>query len=82
MNQFDLDLELEQFVKAAEKNCHKFKQTNIEWSPYAGVWLHQQLLLACIQQYLSGKTRDPRNLIHNCRRCGVSDPWLITQDEF
>jgi hypothetical protein len=61
MNKFDL--ELEQFMKAAEKDCCKYKQTDIAWSWYSGVWLHQQWLLACIQRYLSGKTGDPRNLI-------------------
>ena len=40
MNQFDLDLELEQFMKVAKKDCHKFKQKDIVWPPYAGVWLH------------------------------------------
>jgi hypothetical protein len=79
MNKFDL--ELEQFMKAAEKDCHKYKRANIEWSPYSGVWLHQWWLLACIQRYLSGKTRDPRNLIQDCRKRGVTDPRLITQDE-
>jgi hypothetical protein len=61
MNKFDL--ELEQFMKVAEKDCHKYKRTDIEWSPYSGVWLHRWWLLACIQRYLSGKTGDPRNLI-------------------
>jgi hypothetical protein len=78
MNKFDL--ELEQFMKVAEKDCHKYKRTNIEWSPYFGVWLHQRWLLTCIQRYLSGKTRDPRNLIQDCRKRGVTDPRLITQD--
>jgi hypothetical protein len=32
-----VDLELEQFMKTAEKDSHKFKRNNIEWSPYVGV---------------------------------------------
>jgi hypothetical protein len=36
-----IDLELEQCMKSSEQNCHKYKRMHIEWSPYAGVWLHQ-----------------------------------------
>jgi hypothetical protein len=36
-----IDLELEQYMKSSEQNCHKYKRTHIKWSPYAGVWLHQ-----------------------------------------
>jgi hypothetical protein len=36
-----IDLELEQFMKSSEQNCHKYKMRHIKWSPYAGVWLHQ-----------------------------------------
>jgi hypothetical protein len=28
-----VDLELEQFMKSAEKDSHKFECNNIEWSP-------------------------------------------------
>jgi hypothetical protein len=35
-----VDSELEQFMKSAKHKCHKYKRTHIEWSPYAGVWLH------------------------------------------
>jgi hypothetical protein len=79
LNKFDL--ELEQFMKASKKDCHKYKQTNIEWSPYSGEWLQQQWLLSRIQRYLSGLTSDPRNLVQDCRRCGVTDLRTITQEE-
>ncbi len=69
-----LDLELEQFMKVSEQGCHKHVRDNIEWSPYSGVWLNQQWLLARIQQFLQGKTRDPRNLFQECRKQGVKDP--------
>ncbi len=35
-----VDLELEQFMKSAEADSHKYKRNNIEWSPYASVWIH------------------------------------------
>ncbi len=41
----NVDLELEQFINAAERNSHKFKCTRIEWSPHAGVWIHWNWLL-------------------------------------
>jgi hypothetical protein len=34
-----------------------------------------------MQNYLAGKTRDPRNLIKACRKQGVKDPRHITQVE-
>jgi hypothetical protein len=73
-----VDLELEQFMKASEQGCHKHVRDNIEWYPYSGVWLHRQWLLARIQQYWQGKTRDPRNLFRECRKQGVKDPRHIT----
>jgi hypothetical protein len=76
-----IDSELEQFMKSAEHKCHKYKRTHIEWSPYAGVWLHRQWLLVRVERYLSGKTQDPRNLIQECRRRGVKEPRKITRDE-
>jgi hypothetical protein len=38
-----IDLELEQYMKSSEQNCHKYKRMHIEWSPYAGVWLRKGL---------------------------------------
>jgi hypothetical protein len=61
LNKFDH--ELEQFMKASKKDCHKYKRTNIEWSPYSGKWLQRRWLLSRIQWYLSGLTSNPRNLI-------------------
>jgi hypothetical protein len=51
-----VDLELEQFMKLAEADSHKYKRNNIKWSPYASVWIHQQWLLAWVQTFLLGKT--------------------------
>jgi hypothetical protein len=76
-----IDLELEQYMKSSEQNGHKYKRMHIEWSPYAGVWLHQRWLLVRVEQYLSGKTRDTRNLFRECRRRGVKDPRQTTRDE-
>ncbi len=76
-----VDLELKQFMKVSEQGCHKHIRNNIEWSPYSGVCLHRRWLLARIQQYLQGKTKDPRNLFRECRKQGVKDPCNITQDK-
>jgi hypothetical protein len=40
-----VDLELKQFMKSAEGDSLKFRQNSIEWSPYAGMWIHQRWLL-------------------------------------
>jgi hypothetical protein len=68
-----VDLELEQFMKSAERDCHKYKRDNLEWSPLASVWIHRRWLLKRVQTYMSGNTRDPRNLFRECRKRGVKD---------
>ena len=68
-------------MKSSERDCHKYKRTDIEWSPQAGVWIQRRWLLTRIQRFLLGLTRDPRNLIRDCRRRGVTDPWCITPEE-
>jgi hypothetical protein len=35
-----VDLKLEQFMKSSKHTSHKFKRTEIEWSPYVGEWIH------------------------------------------
>ncbi len=61
-----VDLELEHFIKSAECNCHKYKQENIKWSLYAGVWICWWWLLASVKKYLHGEIRNLRNLIQEC----------------
>ncbi len=69
-----VDLELEQFMKSSEQGCHKYKWNNIEWSLYVGVWILRRWLLSRVQTFMSGKTRDPRNLFHDCWLKGMKDP--------
>ena len=69
-----VDLELEQFMKLSEIECHKYKRNNIEWSPEVGVWIHRRGLLGRVRTFFEGKTRDPRNLFRECSRGGVKDP--------
>jgi hypothetical protein len=76
-----VDLELKQFMKSSKQTCHKFIQANIEWSPQAGVWIHRRWLLAHVQNYLAGKTRDPRNLFKACKKRGVTNPCQITHNK-
>jgi hypothetical protein len=76
-----VDLELEQFMKSSEKACHKINRNNIEWSPQAMVWIHRRWLLKRVQRYLDNKTRDPRNLIRDCLRRGVTNPLIITPEQ-
>ena len=76
-----VDLELEQFMKSTEHGCHKYKRNDIEWSPFAGVWIHRRWLLARVHKYQMGKVRDPCNLIGDCRLQGIMHLQLITMDE-
>jgi hypothetical protein len=74
-------LELEQFMKSSEHSCHKYTRDNIDWSPQTGVWIYWRWLLACVQNFLAGKTRDPRNLFKACKKRGVTDPCQITHNK-
>ena len=76
-----VDQELEEFMKSSKKGCHKYREDHIKWTPLAGVWIHQRWLLIRVQAYPTGKTRDPRKLFTACRKRGVKDPHLITEDE-
>jgi hypothetical protein len=76
-----VDLELEEFMKSSEKDWHKINMNDIEWSPYAKVWIHRRWLLKRVERYLDKKTQDPRNLIQDCLRRGVKSPLSITRDE-
>jgi hypothetical protein len=75
------DMELEQFMKLVEMDCHKYKRNNIEWSLYSSVWIHQRWLLKWVQTFLSSKTCDPHNLFCECSTQGMKDPRLINRDE-
>jgi hypothetical protein len=76
-----VDLELEQFMKSAEQGCHKYKRNNIEWSLYTGMWILRQWLLSRVLTFMSGKTRDPRNLFCDCQLKSMKDPCPIMVDE-
>jgi hypothetical protein len=76
-----VDLELEQFMRSSEIECHKYKRNNIEWSPEVGVWIHRRWLLVRVRTFLEVKTRDPRNLFQKCSRRGVKDPRQLTFDK-
>ncbi len=76
-----IDSKMEQFMKSAERDSHKFKRNNIEWSPITRVWLRQRWLLQRVQKFKAGRIRDPRNLFCECARRGIKDPRQITPDE-
>ncbi len=77
----NINKEMEQFMKLAERDSHKFKQNSIEWSPITRVWLRQRWLLQGMQKYIAGRVRDPRNLFRECALRGIKDPRQITMDE-
>ncbi len=68
-------------MKSAEQGCHKYKRNNIERSLYVGMWILRRWLLSRVLTFMSGKTRDPRNLFYDSWLKGVKDPYLITVDK-
>ena len=45
-----INKEMEQFMKSAERDSHKIKQNNLEWSPITRVWIHQRRLIQRIKK--------------------------------
>jgi hypothetical protein len=77
-----VDKELEDFMKAAEKDCHKYIGGHIKWCPETGVWTKHHWLLGWVQVFLNGgRVRDPKNLFADCRKHGIRDPRQIIQDK-
>jgi hypothetical protein len=76
-----VDLELKDFMKSLERGNHKYKMNNIEWSPYAQVWIHRRWLLKRVHKYLLGKTKDLRNLICDCHLRKVKSQLKIIINE-
>ena len=76
-----IDKEMEQFMKSAERDSHKFKQNNIEWSPITRVWLCQCWFLQRVQKYKASRIRDPINLFRECTLRGIKDLHQIISDE-
>ena len=76
-----IDLEMEQFMKSAERESHKIKRSIIEWSPYTRVWVRRRWLLQRVRKFMAGDIRDPRNLFRECHSRGVKDPHQIRHDE-
>jgi hypothetical protein len=76
-----INKEMEQFMKSAERDSHKLKRNNIEWSPITRVWLRRRWLLQRVENYKAGRIRDPRNLFRECALRGIKDPSQITPEE-
>ena len=68
-------------MKASEENCRKFKMNHLEWSPKVGVWIRRKRLLQRVGHFLEGRIPDPRNLLRDCKKRGISDQHLITREE-
>jgi hypothetical protein len=49
-----IDKELEEFMKAFEKECHKYVGGRIEWCLETGVWMKRCWLLGQVQDFLNG----------------------------
>ena len=68
-------------MRASEKQCRKFKQTHIEWSPEVGIWICRRRILERIGRLLDGKVPDARNLVRACSSKGISDPRSMTRKQ-
>ena len=74
------DDELTDYMQDVEDKCHKFKQNHVDWSPKYGVWNRRQRLLLWVEKYLDGKVPDSRNLIWDCMKKKICNPWLMTKE--
>jgi hypothetical protein len=70
-----------QLMLHSENEVSKFMMGHIEWSPTIGIWLSRRWLLKRVQQWMQGNgTPDPRNLIRDCYRLNIPDPWTVSYD--
>ena len=69
-------------MKSEENQYRSFKQDHIEWSPIVGVWIRRRWLhLGRVHKYLDTPSADPRNMIRDCKKHGITNLQQITQDD-
>jgi hypothetical protein len=73
------DTKLIQYKLHSEKNCTKYKNSHIEWSPEVGLWLSCWWLLARVRKFVLGLgPPDPWNLVRDCLCSHLFDPRMIS----
>ncbi len=64
-----LDWEGEQYMKHAEKKCHRIKSGRIPFSPEASLWIRQCQVYRSLLRWHAGKIRNRGNLKCTTQRC-------------
>jgi hypothetical protein len=73
------DGKLMQFMLHSKFFCSKFTMGHIKWSPTVGLWLSRQWLLHRVLLWMIGDDLpDPRNMIRDCLKLNLPDPWTLT----
>ena len=68
------DKEVTQLMLGSEKQCNKFRDGTIEFSPVVGIWIRRLQAYHWIEQYHTGKVKHAGNLCRTCRKLGISSP--------
>jgi hypothetical protein len=76
-----LNQEGEQYMKHAEKKCHRIKSRRIPFSPEASLWIRQCQVYCSLLRWHAGKIRNRGNLKHTSRRCQIEAPFFLSVEE-
>ena len=61
-----------------QKQCNKFIDGTIEFSPLVGLWTSRQKSYKWVERHKQGIVNDPQNLFRACNRHGMPQPRNLT----
>jgi hypothetical protein len=71
-------MEVMQLMLASKKQCSKFCDGSIEFSPITGIWIHCLQAYRWVQQFHEKKVAHKGNLFQTCRRLNIASPLVLT----
>ncbi len=76
-----LDMEVTDYMRHAERHCRKIKNGVIPYSPEAAIWIRRRQIYSklLVRKEQGGGNRG--NLIRAAWRCGIDNPLQLSSDE-
>jgi hypothetical protein len=72
------DMEVTQLILALKKQCNKFCDGSIEFSPITGIWIQCLQAYRWVQQSFENKVNHGGNLFQTCRHLNIASPVFLT----
>jgi hypothetical protein len=73
-----LDKELGQYMRYAEKKCCKIKSGRIPFSPEASLWIGRTQVYQSLLKFHAGRIWNRGNLKQSARRCNIPDAFSLS----